>query len=111
MGAASTQEVIAEIQVEFALLPSLGQRRGTYRPNHKHPHTGDFFLGQVAFQNGHVDAGSVARAVARVLLRAEDLDSLIRAGAWEVWEGSTLVGHIEIIGPAAVDSIQGDAVS
>jgi len=92
------EEIIASLEVEFTLLPSLGQRRSNYRPNHKHPLTGEFFLGQVTFLDGHVDAGTTARASVRLILSTNDYQSLIKCGSWSVWEAATHVGEIKILG-------------
>ena len=91
------EEVTATLEIEFALLPSFGQRRDGYRPNHKHPLTGEHFLGQVTFEHGFVDAGAIAKASVRLILRAKDYDSLIRFGCWSVWEGATHVGLIKVL--------------
>ena len=93
------KEVIDTLEIEFALLPSFGQRRDNYRPNHRHPLTGEHFLGQVTFEHGFVDAGTASKASVRLLLLAEDYDSLIDFGCWTVWEGATHVGLIKIINP------------
>ena len=88
----------ATLNVEFALLPSFGQRRGVYRPNHKHPLTGEFFMGQVTFHDGHVDSGTKAGASIRLWLVEDDYNSLVGFGSWSVWEGPINVGHVQIVG-------------
>ena len=88
---------IAEAVVEIALLATVTQRRSDYRPNHKHPLTGEFFLGAIVFDTGHVNPGETARARIRLLTRFEDLDSLLQFGSWSIWEGATHVAHARII--------------
>ncbi len=59
-------QVIAELHVEIALLPSAVQKRSGYRPNHKHPLTGEYFLGHVTFQDALIDPGTTAKAHIRL---------------------------------------------
>ena len=94
-------QVIAELDVEIALLPSATQKRSDYRPNHKHPRTGEYFLGHVTFQDGHIDPGAIAQAHVRLLAVPSDLDSLIAFGSWTIWEGPTHVGSVRVIGLGA----------
>jgi len=90
-------EEVAEVDVELALLPSAVQKRSRYRPNHLHPRTGEFFLGEVTFENGVVDPGETSRACVRILATTGDLDSLLKFGAWSVWEATTHVAQIRVI--------------
>lgn len=92
---------IAELEVEIALLASARQKRSGYRPNHKHPLTGECFLGQVTFHDGNIDPGTVSRAHVRLLACAEHIDSLLTFGSWTIWEGPTHVGSARIIGLGA----------
>ena len=94
---ARMDQVVASLEIEFALLPSFGQRRSGYRPNHKHPLTGDFFLGEVTFKDGHVNEGATARGVIRLFLTPRDFESLVNFGSWSVWEAATHVGAIRIV--------------
>lgn len=91
-------DVVAQVDVEIALLPSAVQKRSGYRPNHKHPRTGDFFLGQVTFENGFVDPGETARARVRIIASASDLDALLQFGSWSVWEATTHVAQVRVLG-------------
>jgi hypothetical protein len=90
-------QVIAELNVEIALLPSAVQKRSDYRPNHKHPLTGEYFLVHVIFQDGFVDPGATASAHVRVLATQPDIDSLLAFGSWAIWEGPTHVGSVRIV--------------
>ena len=90
-------EDFAELDVEIALLPSTIQKRSGYRPNHKHPRTGEFFLGAFVFEDGYVDPGETARARLRILTRAGDLEPLLQFGSWSIWEGATHVAQARII--------------
>lgn len=91
-------DVVAHVEIELALLPSARQKRSGYRPNHKHPRTGEFFLGEVTFESGFVDPGELARAQVRVLASAGDLDSLLQFGSWSVWEATTHVAQVHVTG-------------
>ena len=91
-------DIVALLEIDLALLPSAVQKRSGYRPNHKHPRTGEFFLGEVTFQSGFVDPGEVARAQVRILASASDLDSLLRFGSWSVWEATTHVAQVSVNG-------------
>ncbi|MFC7301107.1 hypothetical protein [Cognatiluteimonas weifangensis] len=91
------EQVVAIHKIEFALLPSFVQRRSGYRPNHKHPLTGEFFLGEVMFTDGHVNEGATATGTVRLWLTTEDHASLMSFGSWSVWEASTHVGAIKIM--------------
>ena len=94
------------MEVEIALLPSTVQKRSGYRPNHKHPRTGEFFLGAVVFENGYVDPGETARARVRLLTRPGDIDSLLQFGSWSIWEGATHVAHARVIELISRDRFQ-----
>jgi len=100
------KEDSAELEVEIALLPSAVQKRSNYRPNHKHPLTGEFFLGQVTFHDGFIDPGTTARALVRILAFDEHIDSLVRFGSWTIWEAASHVGNVRIIGWGANNSFK-----
>ena len=100
------EESIAELEVEIALLPSATQKRSDYRPNHKHPLTGEFFLGHVTFREGHIDPGTVGLAQVRLLAHSNHIDSLLDFGSWTIWEGATHVGSVRIIGLGANNSFK-----
>jgi hypothetical protein len=100
------EESIAELEVEIALLPSAVQKRSDYRPNHKHPLTGEFFLGHVIFQEGHIDPGTVGRAHVRLLGYSDHIESLLDFGSWTIWEGDSHVGSVRIIGMGANNSFK-----
>lgn len=91
------KELVARVEVEVALLPSAVQKRSGYRPNHKHPRTGDFFLGEVTFETGSVEPGQTARAHVRIFLSEAELHSLLEFGSWSVWEARTHVAQIRLI--------------
>lgn len=91
-------DVVAQVEIELALLPSARKKRSGCRPNHKHPRTGEFLLGEVTFENGFVDPGEVARAQVRILASAGDLDSLLQFGSWSVWEATTHVAQVQVTG-------------
>jgi hypothetical protein len=100
------EESIAELEIEIALLPSACQKRSGYRPNHKHPRTGEYFLGHVTFHDGHIDPGTVGRAHVRLLAYSDHIDSLLAFGSWTIWEGPTHVGSVRIIGSDANNSFK-----
>jgi hypothetical protein len=99
-------QVIAELHVEIALLPSAVQKRSGYRPNHKHPLTGEYFLGHVTFQDGLIDPGTTAKAHVRLLATQPDLDSLLAFGSWTIWEGPTHVGSVRALDLGANNSFK-----
>ena len=99
-------QIIAELEIEVALLASAVQKRSGYRPNHKHPLTGEYFMGQVTFHNGHVDPGATARAHIRLFATASDLDSLLAFGSWSIWEGPHHVGSARVVGMGANNSFK-----
>ena len=90
-------EIVAELEVDVELLPGIGgPRQLNYRPNHKHPQTGAFFLGQITFVGGKAEPGQCTSAVVRALLSSDDLDSLLGCGFWSIWEGPKQVGNVRI---------------
>ena len=100
------EDSIAELEIEIALLPSARQKRSNYRPNHKHPLTGEYFLGHVTFHDGHIDPGTVGRGHIRLLAYSDHIDSLIAFGSWTIWEGPTHVGSVRIIRLDANNSLK-----
>ena len=91
------EQVTATMEIEFALLPAFDQRRSGYRPNHKHPLTGEYFLGEVTFDGGHVSGGAIAKGSVRVFLTPDNLESVVAFGSWGVWEAATHVGQIKLV--------------
>jgi len=89
---------VAELEVEIAMLPSAGQRRSNYRPENKHPLTGDFLIGEITFKQGLADPGVPAAALVRILALPSNLASLIEFGSWTIWEGPTHVGSVKLTG-------------
>jgi len=98
------EESVAELEVEIALLQSARQKRSDYRPDHKHPLTGENFLGHLTFHDGYIDPGTVSRAHLRLLAYRDHIDSLLAFGSWTIWEGATHVGSVRIIGVGANNS-------
>lgn len=92
------EQSIVELEIEIALLPSSSRKRSDYRPNHKHPLTGEYLLGQVTFHDGHIDPGTVGRAHVRILAHYEDIEFLMAFGSWTIWEGPHHVGNVRIMG-------------
>lgn len=95
---------IAELEVEVALLPTSASVRKApvesgFRPNHKHPLSGDFFIGSINFSDG----GSIAPGQSRVasvklLATSEQLRTLRQFGSWTIWEGPVNhIGSVRII--------------
>ena len=97
----SLEEVVFDVEV--ALLPA-GESKRTlpiatgYRPNHKHPLTGDYIMGQFTFANDEALAPrSTARATVRVLAPPALLPSLRGFGSWTIWEGARHIGTVRLI--------------
>jgi hypothetical protein len=88
---------VAELEIDVALLAGVSQRRSMYRPNHRHPLSGEFFLGHVTFHQGFVDPGTVARATIHLLLPQDQLASLLAFGYWPIFEAQTHVGSAKIV--------------
>jgi hypothetical protein len=95
---------VAELQVEVALLPaSSSTRKGSfssgYRPNHKHPRTGEYFMGEFTIDDdSSVVPGGIARAHLRILATPEQIETLRAFGSWTIWEGPRHVGSVRILG-------------
>ncbi len=98
------EEMIAVLEVEVALLPAAGSRQLLYRPNHKHPGTCEFVLGQVAFAGDRAEPGKLTPGNARVLLLREDLGSLMGFGSWTIWEGAMHIGSVRTLCADSVNS-------
>lgn len=99
-------DAIAELEVEIALLPTstsvLKAPLGSgFRPNHKHPVSGDFFIGSINFSDG----GSIAPGKSRVasvklIATSEQLRTLRQFGSWTIWAGPVNhIGSVRIIRP------------
>ena len=89
-------------EVEVALLPSSETSRKTpiasgYRPNHRHPLTGEYFMGQLSF-SGLVAPGETTHAQLRVVASPGQIAALKQFGSWTIWEGPHHVGSVRIIG-------------
>lgn len=67
--------------------------RSGYRPNHKDPVSGAYFMGQFHF-DGEVAPGETISATVSVIASTEQLETLSRIGEWTLWEGPHLVGHV-----------------
>lgn len=90
-------------RAEFSVHVSLdknGARRTActsgYRPNHKHPVTGEYFMGVFYFE-GALMPGETLVATLKVLCSAEQLASLVQSKTWTIWEGPYYIGNVEII--------------
>ncbi|MDR0214309.1 MAG: hypothetical protein LBJ15_09935 [Comamonas sp.] len=90
----------AQFEVELALLPvALGRKSAAgsgYRPNHKHPLTGEYFMGQFSM-DASVAPGEQARVSVTVLASAQQIDQLQSWGSWTIWEGSHPVGSVKLL--------------
>ena len=97
-------DVATELGVEVALLPASPSTRKTsfssgYRPNHKHPRTGEDFIGEFTFEDEtSVAPGGIARARLRIIATPEQLETLAAFGSWTIWEGPRHVGSVRILG-------------
>ena len=92
----------ADFEVEVTLLPYSETSRKTpiasgYWPNHKHPLTGEYFMGQFSFSD-FVAPGETANAQLRVLASPGQIAGLKDFGSWTIWEGPHHVGSVRIIG-------------
>lgn len=93
------QHQSAEFFVSFSVAENSVRRTACisgYRPNHKHPLTGEYFMGELCF-DGAVLPGETTSATARIWCTAEQLESLLQKKTWTIWEGPHYVGHIDII--------------
>lgn len=91
----------AHFEVEVALLPMSHSSRklafaSGYRPNHKHPITGEYFMGQFTVA-AEVAPGMQARANVAVIAMPEQIAALAAFGSWTIWEGPNHVGSVRII--------------
>lgn len=93
------QHQSAEFNVRLSLDKN-GRRRTAcisgYRPNHKHPVTGEYFMGAFYF-DGALMPGETLVATLQVLCSAEQLESLVQSKTWTIWEGPHYIGNVEII--------------
>ena len=96
-------EEIAVFEVEFVLVQTVEQRRSPYRPNNKHPLTGEYFLGFVDFRDGHADPGIPTTATIRTLTRTSDMAFLRSFGSWTIWEGPHHVGSVRVLREVGTD--------
>jgi hypothetical protein len=92
----------ADFEVEIALLPVAAAGRTTsvssgYRPNHKHPLTGEYFMGQFTV-DGSVAPGGTARAHLHVMALPAQIEAIRAFGSWTIWEGPHHVGSVRIVG-------------
>ncbi len=101
----STNLVSEEIPCKIALLPAIKSKRVSspecrYRPNHRDPTNGTFFMGQIEFLEGtEIEPGQVKKGIVRVVCLEDQLQSIKRLGSWTFWEGPTLLaGSITVIG-------------
>ncbi|GKW26749.1 hypothetical protein R0L47_22970 [Pectobacterium polonicum] len=65
--------------------------RSGYRPNHKDPASGAYFMGQFHF-DGEIAPGQTTSATVTVIASTEQLETLSRVGEWTLWEGPHYVG-------------------
>ena len=91
----------AQFEVELALLPAdMGRQSAIghgYRPNHKHPLTGEYFMGHFSLDEA-VQPGEHVIACVTVLASAEQIASLQAFGSWTIWEGPRHVGSVKLLG-------------
>ncbi|WP_420065175.1 hypothetical protein [Pectobacterium colocasium] len=83
-------------QVQLCLSAESARRtpcRSGYRPNHKDPVSGAYFMGQFHF-DGEVAPGETISASATVIAYLEQLETLSRIGEWTLWEGPHYVGKV-----------------
>jgi hypothetical protein len=93
---------VADFEVELALFPSAESGRKTpissgYRPNHKHPLTGEYFMGQFTL-NDSIAPGETALAHVRVTAHPAQIAALQVFGSWTIWEGPHHVGSVRVVG-------------
>ena len=96
------QHQSAQFEVEVALLPAALSGKASalvngYRPNHKHPLTGDYFMGQFSTDDP-VEPGQQAVVRVTVLASAEQITQLQAFGSWTIWEGPRHVGSVKLLG-------------
>ena len=91
----------AQFEVELALLSAEMGRQSAighgYRPNHKHPLTGEYFMGHFSLDEA-VQPGEHVIARVTVLASAEQIASLQAFGSWTIWEGPHHVGSVKLLG-------------
>ena len=91
----------AQFEVELVLLPTdMGRQSAIgngYRPNHKHPLTGEYFMGHFSLDEA-VQPGDHVIACVTVLASAEQIESLQAFGSWTIWEGPRHVGSVKLLG-------------
>jgi hypothetical protein len=90
-----------EFAIEVALLPAQASYRNApvdsgYRPNHKHPLTGEYFMGQLELANP-IHPGGTGHGHVRVLISPSQLDTLQVFGSWTIWEGPHHVGNVRVV--------------
>jgi hypothetical protein len=98
----------AYFDVEVALLPTeVGGRSGPistgYRPNHKDPLGGEFFIGFLTFdEDVSLAPGHVQRGRVQVIAMPSQIAAIRTFGSWTFWEGPTRhVGSVRILGGTA----------
>ena len=91
----------AQFEVELALLPAdMGRQSAIgngYRPNHKHPLTGEYFMGHFSLDDA-VQPGEHVIACVTVLASTEQIASLQAFGSWTIWKGPRHVGSVKLLG-------------
>lgn len=91
----------AKFEVEVALLPAALSGKasalvGGYRPNHKHPLTGEYFMGQFSTEDT-IEPGQQAVVCVTVLASTEQIAQLQAFGSWTIWEGPRHVGSVRLL--------------
>jgi hypothetical protein len=104
--------VSEEIRCRIALLATVEGRRSSsqecrYRPNHRDPVDGSFFLGQIGFLEGTViEPGQVKEGIVRVLTSSNRIQALKDFGSWTFWEGpNVMAGSVTV---TVVGQVSGD---
>jgi hypothetical protein len=90
-----------DFEVEVALLPGATSSRKSavssgYRPNHKDPLTGEYFIGQFTVSDP-IFPGQTARATVRVIALPAQIAAIRTFGSWTIWEGPHHVGSVRIV--------------
>ncbi|AFI88977.1 hypothetical protein F6Q07_18795 [Pectobacterium parmentieri] len=88
----------AEFQVTLCLAAGSARRtpcRSGYRPNHKDPVSGAYFMGQFHF-DGEIAPGETTSATVTVIASVEQVDTLSRVGTWTLWEGPHYIGYVKL---------------